>query len=132
MVLCCAHDKDWDVKEEMQGRDVDDETIAKLSAFRITCSGRQLTSVVEPQALTCYLTETDESSHLICLTLPCAVVFLLLCVVPNLFYYRSMRAPEGPVADPGRRQGEGLKKDVLGTRPGNLSGNLSIHSVPKS
>ena len=29
-----------------------------------------------------------------------------------------LSAPEGPVPDPGRRQGRGLKKDVLGTRTG--------------
>ena len=32
VLLCGAHDKDWDLKGEMQGWDVDDETIAKLTA----------------------------------------------------------------------------------------------------
>ena len=63
------------------------------------------------------LTETEESSHLVCLTSPCAFVFSLLSFVPKLFHRRPLSAPEGPVADPGRRQGKGLKKNVLGTRP---------------
>ena len=32
VLLCSAHDKDWDLKEEMQGWDVDGERIAKLIA----------------------------------------------------------------------------------------------------
>ena len=32
VIVCSAHDKEWDLKEEMQGRDVDDEKIAKLTA----------------------------------------------------------------------------------------------------
>ena len=30
--LYCAHDKDWDVREEMQGWDVDDDAFAELVA----------------------------------------------------------------------------------------------------
>ena len=30
--LCSTHDKDWDLKEEMQGWDVDDEINAMLTA----------------------------------------------------------------------------------------------------
>ena len=32
VLVCSAHDKDWDLKEEMQGWDVDDERIAKPTA----------------------------------------------------------------------------------------------------
>ena len=32
VLLCSAHDKDWDLKEEMHGWDVDDERFAKLTA----------------------------------------------------------------------------------------------------
>ena len=33
VALCCAHDNDWNVKEEMQEWDVDDDRIAKLAAI---------------------------------------------------------------------------------------------------
>ena len=36
--LCCAHDKDWDLKEEMQGWGVGEDRIATLSAIRENAS----------------------------------------------------------------------------------------------
>ena len=33
MLLCSAHDKDWDVKDEMQGWDVDDDIFPELVAI---------------------------------------------------------------------------------------------------
>ena len=55
-----------------------------------------------------------------------------MCVVSNLFYHRSLHAPEGPVADPGRRQGKGLKETVLGTCPGKCNRETSQYTVSQS
>ena len=38
----------------------------------------------------------------------------------------------GPVADPGRRQGKGLKKDVLGTRPGRCNRETCQYTMSQS
>ena len=43
-----------------------------------------------------------------------------------------MSAPEGPVADPGKRQGEGLEKDVLVTRPGRWNRETCQYTVYQS
>ena len=62
VLLCSAHDKDWDWKEEMQGWDVDDETMAKLTA--------PTESLFEPQSRAKFLTETVVASHLTWLISP--------------------------------------------------------------
>ena len=74
-----------------------------------------------------FLTET---SHLACLTSP-SFHLNLLCDVSNLFHHRPLSAPKHPVADLGRRQGKGLKKDVLGTRLGDVIGKLVTTQCPK-
>ena len=73
MLLCSTHYKDWDLKEEMQGWDVDDERIAKLTAMdeeAKTRARRQLKSLFEPEGRAKFLTESEVSSHLTCPTSP--------------------------------------------------------------
>ena len=76
-----------------------------------------------------YLTETDSpcppESTL------CFRLLLLMCVVSNLFHHRPLSATESPFADPGRRQGKGLKKNVLGTRSGKWIGKPVKSPCPK-
>ena len=51
--LCCAHDNDWDLKEEMHGWCVGEDRLATLSAIHekaITCSDIYLKSLVAPQS----------------------------------------------------------------------------------
>ena len=49
----------------------------------------------------------------------------------ELFHHRPLSAPEGPAADPRRRQGKGLKKNVVGTRLGDVIGKLVKSKCPK-
>ena len=52
----------------------------------------------------------------------CFRFLLLMCVVSNLFHHRPLSAPEGPSADPGRRQGKGLKKMFWELAPEDVIG----------
>ena len=45
----------------------------------------------------------------------------VVCDASSPFHHRPLSAPAGPSADPGRRQGKGLKKDVLGTCSGRCN-----------
>ena len=55
ILLCHAPDKDWKLEEEMHGRRVREDRIARLSAVRGSAGRAKL------------LTETEVSSHLTCL-----------------------------------------------------------------
>ena len=62
----------------------------------------------------------------------CFRLLLLMCFVSNLFHHPPLSAPEGPSADPGRRQGKGLKKNVLGTRSRRCNRKACQITAPQS
>ena len=121
VALYCAHNENWNVKEEMQGWDVHDDTIAKLVA--IHHMSRHTTDVTgRARSLTCYLIETEGSSHPSCLISPCAFVFpLLVCVVSNVFHY--LERPRGSAPQTlGGSKGRGSRRMFWVLAPGDVVG----------
>ena len=122
----------WKLKEEMQGWGVGSDGLARLSAARGgegqgVNGGRSLQPcqwVMAP-----FLNETVSP----CLpeSTLCIRFLLLMSVVSNLFRHRPLSAPEGPAADPGRRQG--YQEVCFGRSLREMrSESLSKHNVPNS